>query len=182
MPNSESAFGKAADGAIAAVAAAAQSTLASITVDVRGMGSCRGVDRASLERAATMSSASVASKRYAVFGDPVLHSLSPRIHTAFGRQTSIALDYTAIEAAPDDFPPRSPASRAPAVPAPTSRCRTSRRRRGCATCSRARQTRRRGQTLVRNGEGWHGDNTDGAGWSVISPAATAWTCARVARC
>lgn len=41
--------------------------------------------------------------RYAVFGQPVAHSLSPRLHTLFAEQTGIALAYTAIDAAPDAF-------------------------------------------------------------------------------
>ncbi|TAM95898.1 MAG: shikimate dehydrogenase [Rhodanobacteraceae bacterium] len=41
--------------------------------------------------------------RYAVFGHPVAHSLSPRLHTLFAAQTRIALEYLAIDAAPDDF-------------------------------------------------------------------------------
>ena len=43
------------------------------------------------------------SKHYAVFGHPVAHSLSPRIHVAFGRQTGIAIDYRAHDAAPSGF-------------------------------------------------------------------------------
>ncbi|NLA67775.1 MAG: shikimate dehydrogenase, partial [Gammaproteobacteria bacterium] len=37
-------------------------------------------------------------KHYAVFGHPVAHSLSPRIHAAFGRETGIGIDYQAIDA------------------------------------------------------------------------------------
>jgi shikimate dehydrogenase len=41
--------------------------------------------------------------RYAVVGNPVAHSLSPRIHTEFARATGEALDYQAIEIATDAF-------------------------------------------------------------------------------
>jgi shikimate dehydrogenase len=37
-------------------------------------------------------------KRFAVFGDPIAHSLSPRIHAAFSRQMGIALTYETIHA------------------------------------------------------------------------------------
>jgi shikimate dehydrogenase len=41
--------------------------------------------------------------RYAVFGHPVAHSLSPTIHQAFARQFDLALEYRAIDVAPDAF-------------------------------------------------------------------------------
>jgi shikimate dehydrogenase len=40
---------------------------------------------------------------FAVFGHPIAHSLSPRIHQAFARQSGITLDYRAVDATPDAF-------------------------------------------------------------------------------
>ena len=48
------------------------------------------------------------SRHFAVFGHPVAHSLSPRIHAAFGKQAGIDLDYVAIDAQPALQPRRWP--------------------------------------------------------------------------
>jgi len=45
----------------------------------------------------------IAIRRYAVFGHPVAHSLSPRLHALFAEQTGIAVEYTAIDSVPDEF-------------------------------------------------------------------------------
>jgi shikimate dehydrogenase len=41
--------------------------------------------------------------RYAVVGNPVAHSLSPRIHLSFAAQTQQSISYEAIELNPDSF-------------------------------------------------------------------------------
>lgn len=43
------------------------------------------------------------SARFAVFGHPIAHSLSPRIHQAFAQQFGIQLEYSVADAAPDTF-------------------------------------------------------------------------------
>ncbi len=40
----------------------------------------------------------------AVFGQPVRHSLSPRIHALFAEEAGLEVVYTAIEAGPGEFP------------------------------------------------------------------------------
>ena len=104
------------------------------------------------------------SRHYAVFGHPISHSLSPRIHAAFGRQTGIAVDYVAIDAEPAGFEAAleafAKAGGAGAnVTAPLKEA-------AFALCSDATERARRAgaaNTLIRNGDTWHGDNTDGAG-------------------
>ena len=41
--------------------------------------------------------------RFAVFGHPIAHSLSPRLHALFAAQAGVALEYVAIDAAPAAF-------------------------------------------------------------------------------
>lgn len=41
--------------------------------------------------------------QYAVIGNPVAHSRSPQIHTAFGEQTGTRLNYNKLAAEPDQF-------------------------------------------------------------------------------
>jgi shikimate dehydrogenase len=102
---------------------------------------------------------------YAVFGTPISHSLSPRIHAAFGKQAGIALDYVAIEAGNDDFRGKLAAFAArggaganvtlPLKQAAFVLCRSTSER-----ALRAGAV----NTLVRTEDGnWHGDNTDGIG-------------------
>jgi shikimate dehydrogenase len=42
--------------------------------------------------------------RYAVFGHPIAHSLSPRLHALFAAEAGIDLEYVAMDASPADFP------------------------------------------------------------------------------
>ena len=104
------------------------------------------------------------SRHYAVFGHPVAHSLSPRIHVAFGRQAGIPVDYGAIDAQPAGFEQALAefAARGGAGANVTSPLKEA----AFALCSDATENARRAgaaNTLVRNGDTWHGDNTDGAG-------------------
>lgn len=104
------------------------------------------------------------NRHFAVFGHPVAHSLSPRIHAAFGRQAGIPVEYVAIEAEPAGFEAALAAfARAGGaganVTAPLKEA-------AFALCADASERARRAgaaNTLVRSGDAWQGDNTDGAG-------------------
>ncbi len=106
----------------------------------------------------------MSSHRYAVFGHPVAHSLSPRIHAAFAQQTGIALEYTAIDAAPHDFVAAldrfaDDGGAGANVTLPLKEA-------AFAICAQTTDRARRAgavNTLTRNDGRWHGDNTDGAG-------------------
>ena len=101
---------------------------------------------------------------YAVFGQPIAHSLSPHIHARFGAQLGVALDYRAIEAGRADFPHAlasfaSDGGRGANVTLPLKED-------ALALCaSLSDRARRAGSvnTLIRADDGWRGDSTDGAG-------------------
>lgn len=102
--------------------------------------------------------------RYAVFGHPISHSLSPRIHAAFGAQFGIAIDYRAIESGRAGFDRALAAfadddGRGANVTLPLKEDAATR----CHSLSD--RARRAGSvnTLVRQGDHWHGDSTDGIG-------------------
>ncbi|PZO09809.1 MAG: shikimate dehydrogenase [Lysobacteraceae bacterium] len=102
--------------------------------------------------------------KYAVFGHPVAHSLSPRIHAAFARQEGVDLSYVAIEAAPEDFAAAIHAFGA--VGGAGANITLPHKERVVALCSQLSDRARRAgavNTIVRAGAAWHGDNTDGLG-------------------
>jgi shikimate dehydrogenase len=103
--------------------------------------------------------------RYAVFGQPIAHSLSPRIHALFGTQLGIAIDYRAIEAGRDDFPHALAAfaadgGRGANVTLPLKEDAAAL----CADASPRARACGSVNTLVRVGAAWFGDSTDGIGW------------------
>lgn len=101
---------------------------------------------------------------YAVFGQPIAHSLSPRIHAAFGMQVGIEVDYRAIECGLEGLDAALAAfARAggaganltlPLKEAAIACCaEVSERARACGSVN----------TLLRTDSGWRGDSTDGSG-------------------
>jgi shikimate dehydrogenase len=104
------------------------------------------------------------SARYAVFGHPVAHSLSPRIHTAFARQTGISMEYVAIDATAEDF--ASAIAAFASIGGRGANVTLPHKERALALCRDASDRARRAgaaNTLTRGGDHWHGDNTDGIG-------------------
>lgn len=104
------------------------------------------------------------SPRFAVLGQPIAHSLSPRIHRLFGAQCGIALDYRAVEVAPDALAARMAELRAEGlaganVTLPLKELAA----RECVALAEAARLSGAVNTLIRREDGWLGDNTDGAG-------------------
>lgn len=103
--------------------------------------------------------------RLAVFGRPVAHSLSPRIHQAFAAACGLAVDYRAIEASADDFAARvrelaTGGGRGCNVTLPFKHEAWTLAARSSDDAARARAA----NTLVfETAEYWYADNTDGPG-------------------
>jgi shikimate dehydrogenase len=106
----------------------------------------------------------MSTRRYAVFGHPIAHSLSPRIHAAFAQQTGIALEYTALDAVPADF--IAALDRFVAAGGAGANVTLPLKEAAFALCQdTSARARIAGavNTLTRNDGQWHGDNTDGVG-------------------
>lgn len=111
-----------------------------------------------------MSPSPDAVPRYALFGHPIAHSLSPGIHAAFARDRGIRMEYTAIDALPEQFTEllarfADEGGQGANVTLPL-------KRQALALCDTlADHARRAGavNTLVRRENGWHGLCTDGRG-------------------
>ncbi len=103
-------------------------------------------------------------KRYAVFGHPVLHSLSPKIHQSFARQSGIAIEYVAIESRAGDFDVTlSSFARSGGEGANVTLPHKQRAAELCNLLSARAKRAGAVNTLIKHGTGWLGDNTDGAG-------------------
>lgn len=102
--------------------------------------------------------------KLAVFGQPVAHSLSPRIHRLFGEQVGLDVDYGAIESGIDELADRLAAFRADGGTG--ANLTVPLKARGLALCSHVDPAASRAgavNTLKLEDDGWHGFNTDGAG-------------------
>ena len=102
--------------------------------------------------------------RFAVIGQPIAHSASPRIHTAFGEQLGIALDYERLEVEPEALSERLTELHAAGyaglnVTLPHKQAVATE----CARVSERARLAEAVNTLSRIDAGWTGDNTDGEG-------------------
>jgi shikimate dehydrogenase len=105
------------------------------------------------------------TRRYAVFGQPIAHSLSPRIHAMFAAQLDVALDYRAIESSLAEFAAKLEAF---AVEGGAGANVTLPLKQAAARlCAQVTDRARRADsvnTLIRDDDAWRGDSTDGIGF------------------
>jgi shikimate dehydrogenase len=102
--------------------------------------------------------------RYAVLGQPVAHSRSPRIHSLFAAQSGTQLSYEALEVAPEELAAKLLEFHAAGYAG--FNLTLPHKAAAAALCTaRSERAQRAGavNTLVRTPSGWHGDNTDGIG-------------------
>ena len=102
--------------------------------------------------------------QYAVMGNPVRHSRSPRIHTLFAEQTAQNMDYTAIQVDLGGFP-QAVGNFAAAGGKGLNVTVPFKQEAFALAETRAERAQRAGavNTLVLGGGPIHGDNTDGVG-------------------
>src|ERR1700712_3909284 len=103
--------------------------------------------------------------RLAVIGNPVAHSRSPQIHARYALASGHAVDYTRVESPLDAF---LATVRSFAAQAGARGCNVTVPFKGEAflACTRTTERARRAEavnTIAFDGDGWLGDNTDGAG-------------------
>ncbi len=101
---------------------------------------------------------------YAVMGHPIGHSLSPQIHEAFGALTGLDVRYERREVRPEGLAEALSAfrvqdGRGANITVPLKGEAYALAARTSARAERARAV----NTLAWQGDGWFGDNTDGAG-------------------
>ncbi len=105
------------------------------------------------------------NQRYAVFGHPIAHSLSPRIHARFAHDCGISLEYAPIDAPAETFAESlaqfaADGGRGANVTLPLKQL-------ALTLCAQTSDFARRAgavNTLTRRADGeWRGDNTDGLG-------------------
>ena len=102
--------------------------------------------------------------QFAVFGTPIKHSLSPKIHATFAAQCAIAVEYRAIEAHPadfastlSDFAARGGLGANVTLPLKALALTL------CKSLDASAEHAGAANTLIRNADGWYGANTDGIG-------------------
>lgn len=103
-------------------------------------------------------------KRYAVIGQPVAHSLSPRIHAAFAAAAGVALEYDRMEISDADLAARLQVLydqnwQGFNVTLPHKQAVMAL----CASVTPRAERAGAANTLMRDAAGWRGDNTDGVG-------------------
>jgi len=105
-----------------------------------------------------------ATARYAVFGHPVRHSLSPQIHAEFARQYAVTMEYIALDVTPENF--AAALARFSADGGVGANVTLPLKETAYAlAASVSPRAQRAGavNTLIWRDGDWHGDNTDGIG-------------------